>query len=159
IETLLREHPEVHWDRLLFSAKESVYKAWFPLTSRWLAFEDADVTFDPVAHTFEAQLMVPGPCLHGRELIGFSGRFLATRGLVLTAIAIIAPAQATRSDPTRPRYTTAQTGSDDFGSGSCGTLTEHPGQLGLLDGHARQQCQRSNAGADQQGQPVASADA
>lgn len=24
-------HPHIHWDRLLFSAKESVYKAWFPL--------------------------------------------------------------------------------------------------------------------------------
>jgi 4'-phosphopantetheinyl transferase EntD len=33
--------PGVHWDRLLFSAKESVYKAWFPLAGRWLGFEDA----------------------------------------------------------------------------------------------------------------------
>ena len=30
--------PAVSWDRLLFSAKESVYKAWFPLTLRWLDF-------------------------------------------------------------------------------------------------------------------------
>jgi len=28
--------PGPSWDRLLFSAKESVYKAWFPLTGRWL---------------------------------------------------------------------------------------------------------------------------
>ena len=31
------------WDRLLFSAKESVYKAWFPLARRWLGFEEADI--------------------------------------------------------------------------------------------------------------------
>ncbi|HEX6452667.1 MAG TPA: 4'-phosphopantetheinyl transferase superfamily protein, partial [Trebonia sp.] len=36
--------PGVSWDRLLFSAKESVYKAWFPLARRWLGFEDAEIT-------------------------------------------------------------------------------------------------------------------
>ena len=91
IATLLREHPDVHWDRLLFSAKESVYKAWFPLAERWLDFEDADITFDPLAGTFEAQLLVDGPRVHGRSLTGFSGRWLAENGLVVTAIAVVAP--------------------------------------------------------------------
>ena len=31
LRRLAGDHPAVHWDRLLFSAKESVYKAWFPL--------------------------------------------------------------------------------------------------------------------------------
>ncbi|MFI7130374.1 4'-phosphopantetheinyl transferase [Nonomuraea sp. NPDC050153] len=31
--------------RLLFSAKESIYKAWYPLTGHWLGFLDAKVTF------------------------------------------------------------------------------------------------------------------
>jgi 4'-phosphopantetheinyl transferase EntD len=39
----------VHWDRLLFSAKESVYKTWFPLARRWLGFEEAAVEFRPGA--------------------------------------------------------------------------------------------------------------
>ena len=30
-------------DRLLFCAKEATYKAWFPVTNRWLGFEDADI--------------------------------------------------------------------------------------------------------------------
>lgn len=30
---LTHDHPAAHWDRLLFSAKESVYKAWFPSLS------------------------------------------------------------------------------------------------------------------------------
>src|SRR6202011_411228 len=47
------------WDRLLFSAKESVFKAWFPLAGRWLGFGDAVITIDPEAGTFEAALLVP----------------------------------------------------------------------------------------------------
>jgi 4'-phosphopantetheinyl transferase EntD len=30
-------------ERVLFSAKESIYKAWFPLTGRWLGFEEGDL--------------------------------------------------------------------------------------------------------------------
>ncbi|SNQ51315.1 4'-phosphopantetheinyl transferase Npt [Frankia canadensis] len=47
LATLTETRPSVHWDRLLFSAKESVYKAWFPLAQRWLGFEDAALTVDP----------------------------------------------------------------------------------------------------------------
>jgi len=43
LSRLAVRHPEVHWDRLLFSAKESVYKAWFPLTGLWLEFTEADI--------------------------------------------------------------------------------------------------------------------
>ena len=39
--TALEEaRPDLHWDRILFSAKEAVFKAWFPLTRRWLDFTD-----------------------------------------------------------------------------------------------------------------------
>ncbi len=68
-----------HWDRLIFSAKESVYKAWFPLAGRWLGFEQAEVTPDP-AGGFSARLLVPGP------VSGFDGRWLVRDGLLLTAI-------------------------------------------------------------------------
>ncbi|MET7696543.1 4'-phosphopantetheinyl transferase superfamily protein [Streptomyces sp. NPDC005485] len=40
---LAAEHPSVYWERVLFSAKESVYKAWFPLTGQWLDFSEADI--------------------------------------------------------------------------------------------------------------------
>ncbi|MEY9862680.1 4'-phosphopantetheinyl transferase EntD [Catenulispora sp. GAS73] len=36
--------PETFWDRLLFSAKESVYKAWFTLIRTFLDFAGALVT-------------------------------------------------------------------------------------------------------------------
>ena len=31
------------WDRVLFGAKKSVYKAWFALTHRWLDFTQGAV--------------------------------------------------------------------------------------------------------------------
>jgi 4'-phosphopantetheinyl transferase EntD len=88
LRTLASEAPGPCWDRLLFSAKESVYKAWFPLTQRWLGFEEAAVTIDPANGTFTARLLVPGPTLDGRQLDAFTGRWLAGHGLVLTAIAV-----------------------------------------------------------------------
>jgi 4'-phosphopantetheinyl transferase EntD len=82
--------PDVCWDRLLFSAKESVYKAWFPLTHRWLGFEEACVEFDPVSGSFTAWLLVDGPMLNGVRLTSFHGRWLVSDGLLVTAIAVTA---------------------------------------------------------------------
>ncbi len=81
--------PSTHWDRVLFSAKESVYKAWFPLTGRWLGFEDARLEIDPRARTFTAHLLVPGDRRDGAPpLTALSGSFLVDRGLILTAVII-----------------------------------------------------------------------
>ena len=83
-----RDHGEVWWDRLLFSAKESVYKAWFPLTGRWLGFEEAEITIDPAGHTFQASILIDGTALAGPPLTTMSGRWLVRDGLVLTAITL-----------------------------------------------------------------------
>jgi 4'-phosphopantetheinyl transferase EntD len=80
--------PETAWDKLLFSAKEATYKAWFPLTQRWLGFNDASISINPADGTFTARLLVPGPVLAGRELTEFSGRWLVRDGLVITSIAV-----------------------------------------------------------------------
>ncbi len=81
--------PEVCWDRLLFSAKESVYKAWFPLAKSWLGFEDATLTVDPRAEVFAARLLVSAPVLGDGCVTGFRGRWLVRDGLILTAIAAV----------------------------------------------------------------------
>jgi 4'-phosphopantetheinyl transferase EntD len=81
----------VHWDRLLFSAKESVYKVWFPLARRWLGFEDAELTIDPAARTFRARLSVAWPQEQARLPRELVGRWLAREGLVLSAIALAHP--------------------------------------------------------------------
>lgn len=80
-------HPDVPWDRLLFSAKESVYKTWFPLTGLWLGFEEARVDLAPDG-TFTAELLVPGPTVAGREVTRFHGNWLVRDGIAVTAIAL-----------------------------------------------------------------------
>jgi 4'-phosphopantetheinyl transferase EntD len=87
LHDLMASAPGTCWDRLLFSAKESVYKAWFPLTRQWLDFGDADITVNPADGTFEARLLVTAPVVGGSPLTGFGGRWLACDGLILTAIA------------------------------------------------------------------------
>ncbi len=74
-------------DRLLFSAKESVYKAWFPLARHWLGFEDVTVELRADG-TFTARLLVDGTIDDGRKLTGFEGRWLAAHGLVATAVTV-----------------------------------------------------------------------
>ena len=84
---LAHQRADVPWDKLLFSAKESVYKAWFPLTGRWLGFEDAELV-PALDGTFRARLRVPGPVVDGVELASFDGRWVVRDGLVITAIAL-----------------------------------------------------------------------
>lgn len=74
-------------DRLLFSAKESIYKAWYPLAGRWLGFEDVAVTFRPDC-TFTARVLIDGAIDGGRGLAGFTGRWLTEDGLVLTCVTV-----------------------------------------------------------------------
>jgi 4'-phosphopantetheinyl transferase EntD len=88
--------PAIAWDRLLFSAKESVYKAWYPLERRWLGFEQARVALSPDG-TFTARILIPaGPAIPAD---GFRGRWLARDGLLLTAITV--PADVGGREPGR----------------------------------------------------------
>lgn len=86
---LHREHPDVHWDRLLFSAKEAVYKAWFPLTRRWLGLRDARLFVDAATCTFGARLVRDeGRITDERPPVRFHGSFLVDQDLVLTAVTV-----------------------------------------------------------------------
>ncbi|HEX5256848.1 MAG TPA: 4'-phosphopantetheinyl transferase [Mycobacterium sp.] len=84
----------LHWDRILFCAKEATYKAWFPMTKRWLGFDDAHVVFDldpPDAGTtgvFVSKILIDGQALDGPPLTALRGRWSVERGLVLTAIVL-----------------------------------------------------------------------
>jgi 4'-phosphopantetheinyl transferase EntD len=88
----------VAWDRLLFSAKESVFKAWFPLTGRWLDFSECIIAVDPDLTTFTATLTVPGPVVAGHRLDRFTGRWRSRDAdgerHVATAVTITAPTAA-----------------------------------------------------------------
>jgi len=77
---LADDAPDMCWDRLLFCAKEAVYKAWFPLTEKWLGFRDATVEIDP-GGGFSAELRP------GASPSRFAGRWRAGDGLIVVAIA------------------------------------------------------------------------
>ena len=69
-------------DTVLFSAKEATYKAWFPLTHRFLDFDQADIDLRADG-TFTSYLLtrpVPVPFIQGRWII--------RNGLVITAAAV-----------------------------------------------------------------------
>jgi 4'-phosphopantetheinyl transferase EntD len=79
----------VHLDRLLFSAKEAIYKAWFPLAHRWLGFEDVELTIDVGGAEFCARLLVPGPVVDGARLTEFRGRWCVEEGIVAAAAVVL----------------------------------------------------------------------
>jgi 4'-phosphopantetheinyl transferase EntD len=82
----MRDAPAICWDRLLFSIKEAVYKAWFPLAARDLGFEDAYIVADPRRRQFSARLLVAG-LLGEIERSSLAGRWHVSDGLIVTAIA------------------------------------------------------------------------
>ncbi|UQE73385.1 4'-phosphopantetheinyl transferase superfamily protein [Gordonia sp. PP30] len=101
-EVLAGRSGDLHWDRLLFCAKEATYKAWFPLTRRWLGFEDAHITFTRdaataapdgetvAAGTFTSQILIdPATLDGGAPLLTLPGRWLIADGLILTTIALV----------------------------------------------------------------------
>ncbi|OBJ30131.1 MULTISPECIES: 4'-phosphopantetheinyl transferase PptT [Mycolicibacter] len=80
-----------HWDRILFCAKEATYKVWFPLTRRWLGFEDAHITFtltDETSGAFVSRILIDPAALSGPPLTELRGRWSVAGGLVLTAIVL-----------------------------------------------------------------------
>ena len=81
-----RHHDGVWLDRLAFSAKEAVYKAWFPMTGGRLEFEDIELTLDLRACTFDARLRVRPPIKRGA--VTLQGRWCAGDGLLATAVAL-----------------------------------------------------------------------
>ena len=83
---------DLHWDRILFCAKEATYKAWFQLTSRWLGFEDAHITFEVdatgVTGSFVSRILIDPAARSGPPLSELAGRWSVADGLALTAIVL-----------------------------------------------------------------------
>ncbi|MFC7672005.1 4'-phosphopantetheinyl transferase [Mycolicibacterium sp. GCM10028919] len=83
---------DLHWDRILFCAKEATYKTWFPLTHRWLGFEDARISFEVdgsgSAGTFVSRVLIDPAAEHGPPLEVLRGRWSVRDGLALTAIVL-----------------------------------------------------------------------
>lgn len=71
-------------DRLLFSIKESVFKAWYPLEQTFLDFPDAEVWIDADTQTFRA--LVHKKANHCPQEL--SGKFKLSGSLILSTCCI-----------------------------------------------------------------------
>lgn len=78
--------PNVAWDRVLFSAKEAIYKAWFPLTHAWLNFTDCELMIDSSTGTFTGRFLVPSLATSARLPDQLVGRWVVNAGHVFTAV-------------------------------------------------------------------------
>ena len=76
-----------HLDAVLFSAKEAIFKAWYPLARRWLGFGDAELAID-VSGTFTARLLVPQTVVSGVRLRELAGSWTADADVVVTAVLV-----------------------------------------------------------------------
>jgi 4'-phosphopantetheinyl transferase EntD len=77
-----------NWDRLLFSAKEAVYKAWFPLVGEWLDHQEAEIHFHPNQATFTALVSRDGLIVNGRLIRRLDGRWIRKEGILVTAVVL-----------------------------------------------------------------------
>lgn len=88
----------LHWDRLLFSAKESVFKAWYCLASQWLDFSECTIQWGPsddlklvgndlFAGTFVAHLARSWPSSRDSQN-RFEGRFVVGKEHLATMVTV-----------------------------------------------------------------------
>ncbi len=76
------------WERLLFSAKERVYKAWFPVAQCWLDFEAVSIRFMPSDQSFRAEFIDPEVPRRFGLASTLHGRYVVSGDHVLTAVTI-----------------------------------------------------------------------
>ena len=77
------------WGVVLFSAKESLYKCYFPLARSFLGFRDAEIRLDPDSASFTARLLRDAvPSALGAR--AFRGRYRVEDAHVVTAITLTA---------------------------------------------------------------------
>jgi 4'-phosphopantetheinyl transferase EntD len=78
--------PSIAWDRLLFSAKESIYKAWFSLAGTWLDFTECELSVQAHNQTFAGNLLIRGPNIGARTIERFNGRWAILDHHIITAV-------------------------------------------------------------------------
>jgi enterobactin synthetase component D / holo-[acyl-carrier protein] synthase len=85
LEWIERSTPPPHsdWAKLMFSAKESVYKCVYPLLGTRLGFHDIEIRMIPSHHRFVAT--VPGHRGEAKNRDMLRGRYLCTASHIFTA--------------------------------------------------------------------------
>jgi 4'-phosphopantetheinyl transferase EntD len=88
VERLLAAHTEVRWDRLLFSAKEAVFKALAPIARGRTGLRAAAIALDGPSGTFTARPGPTGAWDAPEDVPVLAGRWLARGGLLIVAATI-----------------------------------------------------------------------
>jgi 4'-phosphopantetheinyl transferase EntD len=85
----ITDHPDSHPERLIFSAKESLYKCYYPLVQRFFGFQSVAMTFDLERRRFsftpteQSEIQFPAGRFEGRYAV--SQHHLATACYLLRA--------------------------------------------------------------------------
>lgn len=93
IETLERGDPNASWACVVFSAKESIYKAWYPLMGTWLDYDDISVRIDTKRRTFRARLMGCRGTAGSSKMARLRGAWSTSEVLTVTTAVLKASAQ------------------------------------------------------------------
>lgn len=88
LRSLALTWPTVAWDRLLFSAKEAIFKAWFPVTGHWLDFTECTLSIDVKAATFRGRLHLEDDPRSRFDIEAVDGRWGIEEERLLTAVAL-----------------------------------------------------------------------
>jgi 4'-phosphopantetheinyl transferase EntD len=76
-----------NWEKIVFSAKESTYKCYYPLARTFLGFHDVEVTLSPAESAFRAVLVrADAPPAAGARV--FHGRFSCDGARVFSGVAL-----------------------------------------------------------------------
>lgn len=94
LRQLAGAQPGIAWDRLLFSAKESIYKAWFPVARSWLDFDQCELMLHPFNSTFSGRILDSNASANGRTIKQLNGRWRLHGSHLLTAVWV--PAEKAR---------------------------------------------------------------
>nr|WP_256430770.1 4'-phosphopantetheinyl transferase superfamily protein [Plantibacter sp. CFBP 8804] len=90
---LASSHPAVAWSAVLWSVKESVFKAWYPLTGRWVDYTACEVVIHPDRGSFDARVVVPaGRTARSTTPRTFAGRWSVV-GTHLCSVVIVPASQ------------------------------------------------------------------
>lgn len=77
-----------HWERLLFTCKESIFKAWYPITARELDFFQVSMRFDLRTQTFDSRILVDRRPWTGVVPSRLTGRWATDGALVASAVVL-----------------------------------------------------------------------
>jgi 4'-phosphopantetheinyl transferase EntD len=91
MQNAARRSPDIqNWDRLLFSAKESIYKAWYPIRKTWLDFKDISIILEPLSCSFTVIFTSCELNWFENRQVTFKGRYSLSYSHIFTSV-IVSP--------------------------------------------------------------------